>query len=48
MDEAVSDGVAMNDRSAESDFRFAAGDGYSLAATLRRPEIGRASCRERV
>ncbi|HLL28944.1 MAG TPA: alpha/beta fold hydrolase [Xanthobacteraceae bacterium] len=30
----------MNDRSAESDFRFAAADGYSLAATLRRPAAG--------
>ena len=30
----------MNERSAESDFRFAATDGYSLAATLRRPAAG--------
>ena len=30
----------MNDRSRETDFRFAAADGYSLAATLRRPAAG--------
>jgi predicted alpha/beta hydrolase len=34
------DGAGMNDRSAEADFRFAATDGYSLAATLRRPAAG--------
>jgi predicted alpha/beta hydrolase len=40
MDSGVIDGTAMNDRSTEADFRFAAGDGYSLAATLRRPAAG--------
>src|ERR1700682_3969757 len=34
------DGAGMNDRSAELDFRFAAADGYSLGATLRRPATG--------
>jgi predicted alpha/beta hydrolase len=40
MDAAEIDGTHMNDRSAETDFRFAAADGYSLAATLRRPAAG--------
>ncbi len=40
MDSTVIDGAIMNDRSAETDFRFAAADGYSLAATLRRPAAG--------
>src|ERR1700687_1687088 len=34
------DGAGMSERSTESDFRFAATDGYSPAATLPRPATG--------